>query len=675
MKIFPLHKSWTPALRVATVTALLGVHAALAFFGILNRSVTSDETGHLTAGYAYWRFGDYRLQPENGNLPQRWGSLPLLIAQPRLDPASNRNDWAASRVWNIGQRFFFESGNNTDLLLLCARSVMLSWSVAAGLLVFWWARSLWGDAGAIGALALFAFSPTTLAHAPLVTSDMCAAVCLLAAVGTWWRMCQQPTPGRILLAGAVTGLAFVAKFSAVLLLPVFAGIGVITLALHAFGRSVRPEQSDTKRAFGPMKLGGTFLLAALIAIIVIWGFFGFRFRAANPSVAGFAQFYLPWETLLSKDGVLTGIIQFARRFQVLPEALIYGFSFVVYFSGERGAFLAGNYSTTGWWWFFPFAFLVKSTIGELFAALLLAIQGLGLVRKLESIGWRTLLSSSLVPLMLFALVFSAVSLASNLNIGQRHILPLYLILFIAAGVLFSVRSPRIVRVLGTAAILLSAFETVSNHPNHLAFFNRLAGGPQNGWRLLVDSSLDWGQDVSALGSWVQKNRRPHERVYFSCFGTADPEYEGIKGELLSPYYSLGRPRYWFELQPGLYCLSATMLQDVYGIRPGAWTVEMEKDFQYLKTAARTNVPNGTWSQRLPDVGHHPEHPLWLLDRLRFARLCQYLKVRKPDAVINYTQFVFRLSPEELATFSDRPFSALAALMQASQDSPANPNHE
>jgi len=482
---------------------------------------------------------------------------------------------------------------------------------------------------------------------------MCAAVCLLAAVAMWWRMCLRPTPGSAALAGAVAGLAFVAKFSAVLLLPVFLGLGIIALVLP----------HERPRASALVRLGGASLLAALVAYGIIWGFFGFRYSATDQAVAGFQHFYIPWEATLAKGGLWTHAIELARRWHVLPEAFLYGFSFVMYFSTGRGAFLAGHYSLTGWWWFFPFAFLVKSTIGELLATALLPVRALAGVPGDRGVAARKALISPLLPLALFALVFGAVTLSSNLNIGQRHILPLYLVLFIVTGALFSARTPAVLRVLGAIAVLFSAVETIANSPNHLAFFNRLAGGPQNGWRLLVDSSLDWGQDVAPLGLWVRAHRRPNEPVYISCFGTADPAYEGIEGQVLSPYYSLGKPRAWFELKPGLYCLSATMRQDVYGIAPGLWTETLERDFQNLKVAARINIKNRTWDRKIPESGFHPENPLWLLDRLRFARLCEYLKVRKPDAVINHTEFVFRLSDEEIQTVVDKPLSALVKLME------------
>ncbi len=652
---------WPARRLVAVVAGLLGLHVCLAFLGILNRSVTSDETGHLTAGYAYWKFNDYRLQPENGNLPQRWGALPLVAAPARFDRTTHPGDWEMSRVWNLAEGLLFEQGNDTDFLLLCARSCMLFWSVAAGGLVFWWARAIWGDAAGVGALALFAISPTTLAHGPLVTSDMCAAVCLLAAVAAWDRMCAHPGGRQLAIAGVATGLAFLAKFSAFLLLPVFVALGGLALAANA----AAPPAARRPRLL--RRLVGASGLAGLIAVGLIWLGFGLRYAGPNPGAGPFVQYYLGWDTVLPAGHAWTRLVQLARSARVLPEAFLYGFSFVAYFARERGAFLAGHYSVTGWWWFFPFAFLVKSTIGELLVA---GMLGAGVIARWRSrCGLRlgSLLNSPVLPLLLFGAVFGVFALTSKLDIGQRHILPLYLVLFILAGALFSPAASRLVRSIAWVAVLASAAESLANQPNQLAFFNRLAGGPENGWRLLADSSLDWGQDVSALASWVRRHQQPGEPVYVSCFGTADPVYEGIRGELLSPYYTLGKPRFWYDLKPGLYCVSATMLQDVYGLRPGPWTADKERDFQTLKIAARVNLARGTWDRRIPELGFHPENPLWLLDRLRFARLCQYLKVRKPDAVINHTQFVYRLSAAEVAAVADGPFSALFRMMQQAAD--------
>jgi 4-amino-4-deoxy-L-arabinose transferase-like glycosyltransferase len=643
---------------VALVVLLLALHVVLAFRGVIGRSATTDEIPHLTAGCAYWQFNDYRLQPENGNLPQRWGALVPYLNGARLDPSARSFDWSTSMVWLIGQHFLFESGQNTDFLLLTGRTAMLFWGVAAGLLVFAWSRALWGRTAGLFSLTLYVVSPTTLAHAPLITSDMCAAVCLLAATGAIAMACRTTNLKWTLLAGLATGLACVAKFSATLLVPI-AGL----LLIAALVRTWRPG-SEVNRTKAALRLAFSTSGAALVSILAIWAFFGWRYESTHPTLPALQSFYLPWDKVLDAGGWSAHVIALLRSAQLLPEAFLYGLTHVLFFANERGAFLAGSYSTTGWWWFFPFAFAVKSTTGEIGIAFALAVRvALKALRLAPCAKWRAVLDSQLLPLLVFGLVYGGAALGSNLNIGHRHLLPLYLVLFIGAGALVAQGQPRALRVTALVLLLASGLESGIRHPHALAFFNAIAGGPSNGWQLLADSSLDWGQDLPALAKWIQTHRHDDEQIYLSQFGAADSRYEGIDGELLSPYFSLGEKRTWIELKPGLYCLSATMLQDVYGPKPGLWDLEAEQDYQNLKLVARAKLAAKEWSAEIPSVGLHLDHPLWLLDRLRFARICQYLRIRPPDAVINHTQFVFRLSAREIEVLVDRPFSELAALME------------
>ena len=146
----------------AAVAVLLALHWWLGVSALFTKSAMSDETAHLTGGYSYWRFNDYRLQPENGNLPQRWGALPLLLERPRLKPADTPEWWSLSHLWLISHKFLYESGNNTDFMLATARAMMALWSVATGLLVFGWSRRLWGDAGG----AVLARALCLLGHDP-----------------------------------------------------------------------------------------------------------------------------------------------------------------------------------------------------------------------------------------------------------------------------------------------------------------------------------------------------------------------------------------------------------------------------------------------------------------------------------------------------------------------------
>lgn len=664
--MLPPRPSVSRSALVTLVTLLLAAHVWLALSATLGLGVTADETAHLTGGYSYWKFSDYRLQPENGNLPQRWAALPLLPAQPRLEPAEQRDAWSRSNVWLVSQHFFFGSGNPIEYLLLLARTSMLTWSVATALLVFAWSRRLWGDAAGLGSLALYAFSPTLLAHAPLVTSDVCAAFWLLASAGAWWHVSRRIDARWLTVSLLAAGGAAVAKFSCVLLLPV-AGVLLLWRVLAAaplevalIGASPRTISSRPGKLGVLAVLGVAHLLAAWF---VIWACFGFRFSAFADGLPPALKFFSDWNSTIPATGLGHVFFTQARQLHLLPEAYLQGFAFVLWAAQERGAFLAGEFSTRGWWWFFPYAFLVKSTLAEL--AAVVGLTGLAVARALRG-GAAALARATtrVAPLLVLGAIYAAASLTSHLNIGQRHILPLYPILFILAGALAgpAVSSWRRLIAPGLAAVAIVTALAV--RPDYLAYFNPLAGGPAQGWRHLVDSSLDWGQNLPRLADWLREHRRPGEPAFVSVFGSDDIAYHGIVAEELSPYYGFGRRRRWVELQPGWYCVSATMLQDVYSPYAGPWTLEREVAYRKLLRMMRAELAQGSRSPDLGEFGHGPEELMWNLDRARFARLCLYLRIRRPEAVIGHTVFVHRLNADEVRVVVDGTMSELAAAMEA-----------
>ena len=128
--------------------------------------------------------------------------------------------------------------------------------------------------------------------------------------------------------------------------------------------------------------------------------------------------------------------------------------------------------------------------------------------------------------LIFSLAILVVAMWSNINIGARHILPIYigLSLAAAAGVarLWELCAGRkwLLGVLG-ALLFWDAGASLMSHPDYLAYFNELAGSqPEN---ILVDSNLDWGQDLKRLGARLR--RAGAREVHFNQFWIADLEKE------------------------------------------------------------------------------------------------------------------------------------------------------
>jgi hypothetical protein len=644
----PVARRPSPAF-LATLAVLLALgHAVLAVTATAGKSMTSDEIAHLTAGHAYNTRGDFRLQPENGNLPQRWAALPARVIGAPLPPPTLAV-WDNADVWNYGHAFFYRAGLPGDLILFAGRAMIALFSAALGLAVFFWSRAWFGWRGAFLSLGFYALCPAFLAHGALATSDVTMAFFFLAATGAWARHLAAPGWRWALTSGVALGLACVAKFSAVLLGPIFA---LVAAAWLLWG--VAPGS----RAGAARRLALTCAGHVAGAWAIIWLFYGFRFSAFAPEFAAGAGFNHGWPFVLQGLGALGRVLEFLRDWRVLPEAFLYGFAFVVQFAQQRGAFLNGDYSLTGWVVFFPYTFLVKTT--PAFLALLVLGAGVGMRAWLRRTAAPTAAAVRgwlwrLAPLLALFAVYWATSLASNLNIGHRHILPTYPVLFILVGALgpwLGVRTWK----LAAPILVLGAWhaaESVRIRPHYLAYFNGFAGGPREGWRHLVDSSLDWGQDLPGLKTWLDANA-PRERVFLSYFGTGDPGYEGIRATLL-PMLPLVHnvPRPWHALESGVYAVGATMLQHVYSPVRGAWTLSLENEYTQLRALEPVLLEYARDPARraalLRDAPEENWHKAWnRYELLRFARLCHYLRVREADAQIGYSMLVYRLTAEEVA---------------------------
>jgi hypothetical protein len=258
-------------------------------------------------------------------------------------------------------------------------------------------------------------------------------------------------------------------------------------------------------------------------------------------------------------GLVPRVVDALASARALPETYLEGFRYQAAHAMEgHRAYLLGELSDTGWRTYYLVAFAVKNTPG-----LLLAVA-LGLAMAVRTRGWRGLGWHWLVPAVV---VFTVVSLG-RIDIGERYLLPVYpyAILLAAAAVPQVLKWRRGHWVLAVVLALHALPSLLVAPRGYLTYFNLLAGGPARGHRVLVDSNLDWGQDLKGLKAWMDGNGV--SRVKLSYFGTADPEYHRIACDLL-PGQMLPPPRDVVRgIAPGdVVAVSATNLQGVY-LEPG-----------------------------------------------------------------------------------------------------------
>ena len=656
------------------VAALLALHAALALWAVAGKSTTADELIHVTGGYAYWHLDDYRLHPENGILPQRWAALPAALRSPPFPELKGNPYWKTSEVQAVGHQFFYETGHDHFPMLMAGRAMIVLFNVATGVLIFAWSRRLFGLPGAFVSLGLFAFSPNFLAHGALATSDACMTFFFLASVGAWWRHLHDGRARGWWLSALVFGLACVAKYSAPLLLPMM----VLMAAARAWTAAPLTLLGRTF-ATRAGKFGAAALSAVghgLVAMAVIWVCYGCRYGAFNPALPPADHFIRPWEVLDLHIGLPGQVLRAFAAVRALPEAFLYGFAYVLETAQIRSAFLNGDYSTTGWPSFFPWAFALKTTLPVLAATALVAALT---ARR----WWRApaLVRGDLyriAPLAALFAVYWAFSLTSHLNIGHRHILPTYPVLFVGAGALGAWLVSRRALLLAAAVVLVGGqvVEAARIAPHYLAYFNALGGGPGNGHRHLVDSSLDWGQDLPGLKTWLDRHA-DGAPVFLSYFGTGEPDYYGIRARRLPFVNAFKIPQPYVRLEAGVYAISATMLQHVYSPHRGPWTLAQEKEFQELRAVEPLFAAYVGDPQRRAELDRDATEAQWRRawtrhDLLRFARLCHVLRARTPDAHVGYSIFLYRLSAAEVAAATAGSFSDWRALIERTARPPARP---
>jgi hypothetical protein len=667
------------------VAALLALYWLMAVSASPRVGVAVDEIAHLASGYSYWQSNDFRMHPENGTLTMRAAALPLLAMDLQFPP-EDRPDWRRADIATIGRDFFFELGNPLDRMLLAGRAMIALFGVLTLWLVWRWASGLGGPAAGLSAVALGALSPTLLAHGGLVTSDIALTACLLAVVTAFWRLLHAITWPRLSLATLAGGAVLLAKMSGVLAAPILAVL-ILVRWLRAAPLPVRLGGRSRwlrKRSQVVAATLGVSVFVASGSLVLLWGGYGFRYSGFNAASTAADGYYFTWEQILGEEplppndgesGVpsrvlasadptgpsgMTRTIAWMRDHRLLPEAYLWGFAHTYKFSRARPAFLNGEYRTAGWPGFFPLAFLMKTTLPVmlLFAAgvALVAAQKVGRRRRCR-------LFHRLAPLLVLFAIYWAMAVTTKLNIGHRHILPIYPVVFMGAGFaaawLLSAHVRRWGRFALAVAVLGQAVDSFAARPFYLSYFNILAGGTDGGWRHLVDSSFDWGQGLPDLQRWLREKeaRADGSPVYLTYFGTDSPRARGIDVRRFADDLNDYGPRNYPTIPTGgWFVIGATHFQRVYLHLTGPWNAERETLYRSL--AARLFDPDLRAGGTTPEAGPELLRDAQDFELLLFGRLCQFLSGREPDTVIGGSLLAFRLTDEEIAFAFGAPFEAI-----------------
>ncbi len=573
---------------------LLALMFGLMFFSAWNETAIMDELAHIPAGYSYLTQKDYRLNPEHPPLAKDIAAFPLLFAN--LNFPSNSTYWQndINGQWAFGAVFLYESGNNPDTILRLSRLPIMLLTILLGWLLFRWSRNRYGNSVGLLALFLFATSPTFIAHGRYVTTDVAATFGFFIGFATFIKFLENDASGDkptkyLAIAGLAFGVAQLLKFSLVLLAPFYFLLG----AIWAFAQNY----NQTKFMFSwrekilyilkaECKIFGKIILIGLVGLAVIWIFYAYHVwnYPAERQVRD-------TEFILTSFGVrafpdITTWMAGNAFFRPLGEYFLGVLMVMQRAAGGNTAYFLGEVSSTAWWYYFPIAYLLKEQLGLHILTLISLMLAIVYIYKSRTKSFDSFVewirdNFTLATAIIFVTVYFAYSMKSNLNIGIRHILPTFpfIYLLVSRGIVkwvkyVSISNPHNFMewmkslyekyiasapkyILVGIVVLWMFLEIVLAFPYYLSYFNELSGGPMNGYKYVVDSNYDWGQDLKRLREFTEDSGI--KKIKLDYFGGGSPAYY-LNG-IFEPWQSSkGKPYYgdWFAV-------SATNLESARGL--------------------------------------------------------------------------------------------------------------
>ena len=507
--------------RILIPLGLAAIYVVQCLWFVGTQSLTYDEPTHLATGLDAWRYGRYERWNDQPPLARLLLSMPLVGGGWSVEPLAQPLPGA---FWTFAIR------PSADALAWRTRPVNVALGVALAALLWASARRMFSEGGANVALALFAFSPPLIAHFSVAAVDGASTLLLFATaiMLLGWR--RRPSWPATIAIGVVLGAFLIAKFSAPPMV-------LLTLAIMAGGGSIGlPLLDRLARA----------LAAFAIALAIVWGAYQFHVGPLSLRSGSLTGPYAPPSAIVLPTSRPVDV----RVTAPAPEYLA-GLGLVAQHTarGQPSILLGRVRKTGGWRAYYPVVAVVKWPI----VVWLIAIAVLVLI----AIGAIAAPADSFV-VMAFPIVYFALAIVSNLDIGDRYILPVYpFLLLLCAGIWRGAAPRRWAAVAIGAAVALHAIDAMRYAPDYLSYFNAFVRSDRP-YEILSDSNLDWGQGLIAMRQYERAH--PGERTWLAYFGGVDPREYGVRAQ---PFGERDHPS-------GTVVISATHLSGQYLADPEAF---------------------------------------------------------------------------------------------------------
>ncbi len=644
--------------RLATIFAVVGLlalHYALAASSLLQENPTVDEVVHMPAGITYWQKGTFRLYHHNPPLVKLLAALPVLWANPTMGPVYSQDSWQSPdpSPATFAHSFAFMNADRYFELFKLARLPMPLFSIVGGLAVFAWSRRLYGTLGGLLSLTLWVFCPNILAHARLVTSDVGSTALGVTATYVFWRVsasaevalgdcrggysrayavnqvhhafalcrvavalareagARESESGVAVAHPRAFGHGFIIVFLSIATIDAgyfFEGVGIplgeFEVGSRALTRPVTPgmrrphsknELLEATRQFRVNRLRGTWLgkIPCPLPEHYVLGFDEQKIETEGIPLRFFKAIHSP-------DGAAR--VRMVAQEQDVPESS-------TDLKGAYPVYLNGDLKRTGWWYYYFLTLIYKVPEGT-WLLVILSLATLRFVSRSNAL-WADEITLWTVPIV----IFFSMSFLTDINLGLRYVLAILPYLFISTGRLvpWALALSGTRKWVTTTLIAGSVGSTIAAslwiYPDYLAYFNWASGGPDEKPARLIDSNLDWGQDLVALQKWW-KETIPGQPIGLAYFGQINPSIFKLRGDSFDWFLPPVKPGTAHQtaqppnpsligpakkLTPGYYAVSVTLLyglpwrlyDPVSLIEPKAawgpaWNVSEEDAFWYFR---------------------------------------------------------------------------------------------